>query len=354
MTFAPSDASHAATFTVQVGAAGGHSANNNIGYNAAGLVNSAAVSIDANNTSLIDAGQPGYSDIFEKLMLYEIGHSMGVTDMAVPDSTANCGGQSAGQSVMNGKCGVNDQGNNLPTNVTACDNQSVAQVNQYHPTPTPTPTPPEPTPTPQNCTRTSSGCPVFYRWRGYPTCECLPSPVLVDVNGDGFALSSAADGVYFDVDVDGTPERRAWTLDGSDDAWLALDRNGNGTIASGTELFGDRTPQPIPPAGVEMNGFLALAEFDRLEQGGDGWIDSHDAIFSNLRLWQDVNHNGLSEPNELHTLSSLQLVRFDLNYKASKRTDQYGNEFGYRAKVRDARGSQVGRWAWDVYLMRAP
>jgi hypothetical protein len=178
----------------------------------------------------------------------------------------------------------------------------------------------------------------------------------VDVLGDGFILSSATEGVSFDLDADGTPERRAWTLGGSDDAWLALDRNGNGTIDGGAELFGDRTSQPIPPAGVEMNGFLALAEFDRSWQGGDGngWIDSHDAIFSNLRLWQDANHNGLSEPKELHTLSSLGLVSFDLDYKASKRVDRHGNEFGYRAKVRDARGAQAGRWAWDVYLMRAP
>jgi hypothetical protein len=178
----------------------------------------------------------------------------------------------------------------------------------------------------------------------------------VDVRGDGLVLSSATGGVFFDLDVDGTPERRAWALDGSDDAWLALDRNGNGTIDSGAELFGDRTPQPMPPPGVEMNGFLALAEFDRSWQGGDGngWIDSHDAIFSSLRLWQDVNHNGISGSNELHTLASLQLVRFDLNYKESKRVDQYGNEFGYRAKVRDAHGAQVGHWAWDVFLVNTP
>jgi hypothetical protein len=169
----------------------------------------------------------------------------------------------------------------------------------------------------------------------------------VDVSGDGFALSNATDGVFFDLNADGTPERRAWTLTASDDAWLALDRNGNGAIDGGTELFGDRTPQPIPQAGAEMNGFLALAEFDRQEQGGDGngWIDSHDAIFSNLRLWQDVNHNGLSEPHELHTLPALGLLRFDLDYKESKRTDEHGNEFGYRAKLRDVRGAQAGRWA---------
>jgi hypothetical protein len=76
--FQPSDANHPAIFTVQVGAAGGRSANNNVGYNpTTGRVSTAVVSIDANNTALINPAQPGYDSIFEKLMLHEIGHSMG-------------------------------------------------------------------------------------------------------------------------------------------------------------------------------------------------------------------------------------------------------------------------------------
>ncbi|MCU1265784.1 MAG: hypothetical protein JWM21_2102 [Acidobacteria bacterium] len=184
-------------------------------------------------------------------------------------------------------------------------------------------------------------------------CECEAkggSPILIDVDGSGFQFTNAANGVDFDLNADGLKERIGWPVSGATNAFLFYDRNENGIVDNGMELFGNYTPQRQSPVA---NGFVALAEFDRPEnQGnGDGIIDRRDGMFTQLRLWQDANHDGVCQPWEVHTLSELGVESISLDFKTSRRTDQNGNEFRYRAKVTDTRHSHIAKWAWDVFLV---
>ncbi len=185
------------------------------------------------------------------------------------------------------------------------------------------------------------------------------SPIIVDTTGHGFELTSASNGVVFDIRGDGHPIKLAWTAAGSGNAFLALPHNGR--ITSGKELFGNFTAQPPCPDGGRscLNGYRALAEFDRPENGGngDGIIDSRDAVFSQLRLWIDANHDGISQPNELHTLPELGVYSISLKYRDDQHYyDPYGNWFHYQSALNPdpADGtSKDGRTTYDVFFVAA-
>ncbi len=186
------------------------------------------------------------------------------------------------------------------------------------------------------------------------TCGCEPaSPIIIDTTGHGFHLTSPQDGVSFDILNTGIPVKIAWTSATSGNAFLALDRNHNGRIDDGGELFGDHTQQP---PSANPNGYLALAEFDKPENGGngDGIIDYRDAVFPKLLLWIDENHDGISQPNELHTLPELGVYSIALHYQEEPYTDDWGNWFHYRAAINPSPvdgQSKDGRWTYDVFFM---
>jgi len=191
-----------------------------------------------------------------------------------------------------------------------------------------------------------------------PPDPCSVSPIIIDTEGEGFHLTSADSGVTFDITGTGHPVQMGWTDPQFHNAFLALPGS-DGLVHNGKQLFGNYTPQP---PSAHPNGFLALAEFDKPENGGngDGIIDEKDAVYSRLRLWIDENHDGISQPNELRPLSELGVYSLALNYFESRRTDQFGDLFRYKAKVdpdarRDPRDvappGDPGRWAYDVFFL---
>lgn len=193
-----------------------------------------------------------------------------------------------------------------------------------------------------------NGCQDGYVPADYGCCQ-PGCPLLIDLIGSGFRLTSQANGVDFDMNGDGNRERLAWTAAGAPNAWLALDVNGNGSIDSGPELFGNFSDQP---SSANPNGFLALAEFDKPENGGnlDRRITKQDVVYTRLLLWTDANHDGMSSPEELAPFSSTN-TEIDLKYHESKKTDEFGNEFRYRSRLHStSNGDPAGKWIVDVFL----
>jgi hypothetical protein len=179
-------------------------------------------------------------------------------------------------------------------------------------------------------------------------------PVIIDLDRNNFHLTGIEEGVLFDINADGQLDAIAWTRPDHQDAFLCFDRNGNGLIDDGTELFGNSTPLSLSAGFTAPNGYVALAEFDMPSLGGnpDGFIDVSDAIYEDLCVWTDSNHNGTSEPEEISSLMAAGVERVGLSHQSSARTDQYGNEFRYRGEawIR-ARGASKHTHTVDVFFV---
>ena len=156
---------------------------------------------------------------------------------------------------------------------------------------------------------------------------CTGSPLVLDLEDDGIETTSLEDGVRFDL-LGTAPVRTAWLA--QEDAFLAIDRNNNGRIDNGSELFGEASGLDKRPAA---NGFDALAAVDAKRHGGndDGVVNAKDKLFGKLVLWTDRNHDGISQAGELKSLKKSRIR--ELTLKATYRVnsmDKNGNDQGLR------------------------
>jgi hypothetical protein len=167
---------------------------------------------------------------------------------------------------------------------------------------------------------------------------------MLDLGGTGIHTTAAAQGVNFDLMGTGTSAQWGWAAQGT--GLLVMDRNHDGVINDGTELFGVATQTA---AGTRAgNGFAALAQED---SNHDGIINAQDAHWKDLKVWVDANHDGKTDAGELKSLAELGIVSLNLDAKAGSAVD-HGNLLGLVSSYTSADGSQHAMD--DVWLARHP
>ncbi|MCF1183609.1 hypothetical protein L0E83_09195 [Marichromatium gracile] len=153
-------------------------------------------------------------------------------------------------------------------------------------------------------------------------------PLVLDLSGEGLQTTGIEGGVSFDLDADGQAEQVSFVTGGT---WaLALDRNGNGQIDDGRELFGDQNGA--------AHGFGELARYD---SNGDGQINADDPVFGALRLLQ-IGPDGtqvqrtLAEASIQSLETGYQHTRKALNaYDVVAQTGQFVRDDGSRGELAD-------------------
>ena len=145
-------------------------------------------------------------------------------------------------------------------------------------------------------------------------------PLVFDLDGDGITTVSLEESnAFFDLDNNGFAEKTSWV--GAREGLLAYDKNGDGIINGGNELFGYRTLMKDGKT-LASSGFMALAEYDNNK---DGKIDSNDIIYALLRIWQDSDGDGIASAGELKQLVDLGIVSIGLSYNNTGVTDGANN-----------------------------
>ena len=160
-------------------------------------------------------------------------------------------------------------------------------------------------------------------------------PLTLDLDGDGIEAiaSNGHKGALFDHDKDGIRTATGWV--GKDDGFLVYDRNGDGTVNDGSELFGDNTP--LKNGERATNGYQALADLD---DNGDGKVDAADSAFAKLRVWRDLNQDGISQEGELLTLEEAKVKALNLAHKNGNRDLGNGNTLAEEGTYTDSDGNE--------------
>lgn len=184
----------------------------------------------------------------------------------------------------------------------------------------------------------------------YDGCSIEPpncSPIIIKLTQGAYRLTGAESPVSFDIAAVGTPTRIGWTAPDSDEAFLWLDRDHDGRVGSGAELFGTATP--LRNGRTASNGFIALAELD---DDGNGVIDASDAVWPLLMLWVDRDHDGRSTGAEVTALAASDVTAIDLRHHWTGREDTHGNFYRYEAKAsfRTAAGGERSFPIYDVFF----
>ena len=171
--------------------------------------------------------------------------------------------------------------------------------------------------------------------------EKIPSPIILDLDGDGVETVALSRGIWFDHASDGFAEQTGWV--GKDDGLLVRDLDGNGLIDSGAELFGSETL--LANDSKAANGFEALAELD---SNLDGVVDSSDTAFTTLRIWKDTDGDGYTDEGELLSLEEAGAQSINVGYTNSATVDANGNAHKQMGSYTSAEGQTRG--ATDVWF----
>jgi len=179
---------------------------------------------------------------------------------------------------------------------------------------------------------------------------CNHSPILLDMDRDGFDFSGPDGAVAYDLYGNGFPLNLQWVVPDTDDAFLVHDHNGNGIVDNGTELFGSGTWLLLEDRRAP-NGFIGLAQHDdpRLGGNGDGQITEEDEVWPRLLLWIDGDADGLSSADEMTPLGRTKLWSLGIIPRESRHTDDHGNQLRFFARAKTYRGPRIRMV--DVYFL---